>query len=1010
MSLRVLRAMDRSLSSFGAFSNSPRQFSNLTLRTDSIFSHGKSFAQPHLELRSLVVRSFTESSAQLPTVPAKKYFLEQCAESRVFLPSGAEKGHFQPLFDSSARLSKWALLALGTALLCLAKKNDAVQAQGNSVTLDCGRDFNLDVNANGDVVVFIGPGNPYFHHSSKEVSPKKDVGLEKPSPFFCRVEERRKIASILQGAGKRICFLRGSGGIGKTQTALKYAEEHKAEFKHILFVNCQNMKTLNMSLNTIAENWGVKSKSESSHILEFIKELLHRQTDYLLIIDNVDDDEVKREIQKLLPFRLGGSVLITGRLSLDTGVVPSDHVIPLEKVSFEDGLVMFRGLLTNKKALENFDSSFPKEQKSLISRHLGGIPLALKLAACSFNKEEHTISTYVAELTRLTPATMQLFTEMLPLADDFDYRKTVAGSCIPNIESIEKALRENKREIVRDVLRFFAFFGTFEDIPFPSKASMKILRELFASISPGSALYSNETDFEIYWNKVISMLQEYSLLSVHTVGERKMISLPQPIKWAVMSDFLDVHEQAYNEIQLQISQQREAFIGSLLKTWWYDSPDAFREKKEYELDLLKLAWFNQVVEYLNRITDSGNIDDTYLLSFVSILDFLSVYKTTNLFKAEMISKMKAWDVIRDALVSPVNFELKQRIRELPMEKLETLLDGLLGKEKSEKILDAINSLGMAVIDSNPAKAKALFEKTCAEGSSRANFYLGCLYLKKGQNEENEEYKKVSISRALEYYVKQIEQFTSSSMPPFAAEAYHQRAVCYALLGQSRNAFSDFEKALEMEPFNTRWYRNAMSHLSYATSDEWIKVQLMECQRVADGLDALEKSNMFQNASSDVKKILLKYLKCSGKFEYQKQHLRALARDQWILLGKILNYNPSVTSLVLYGCHLSDETFCAIADSLKTNRTITCLKLEWNSDVTDVGIDALTEALVKNETLSEVSLAHHKGVSLLAVLTLLQKASSQLKQLTLTGCVCCNSKESQQTLEKVASKKGIRLIF
>ena len=129
---------------------------------------------------------------------------------------------------------------------------------------------------------FFSPGEP----------PADDDGDSEPEP------ERQRRA-----------VLYGLGGAGKTQIALKFAEEHRDQFESIFWINSSSIDTVEASFREIAEL--LRLPVGSGNLISSVKnQLTHmRDKNWLLIFDNADDIK----LMPYIPQGKHGNILITSR-------------------------------------------------------------------------------------------------------------------------------------------------------------------------------------------------------------------------------------------------------------------------------------------------------------------------------------------------------------------------------------------------------------------------------------------------------------------------------------------------------------------------------------------------------------------------------------------------------------------------------------------------------------------------------------------------------------------------
>ena len=107
-------------------------------------------------------------------------------------------------------------------------------------------------------------------------------------------------------SGQKRFVIYGLAGSGKTELALKYAEERQDSYWGVFFIDGSSRKNASGSYAEIATVGGVEPNERAAK-----NWLLTRDLPWLLIVDSVDDDEV--QLDELLPAGTKGSILITSR-------------------------------------------------------------------------------------------------------------------------------------------------------------------------------------------------------------------------------------------------------------------------------------------------------------------------------------------------------------------------------------------------------------------------------------------------------------------------------------------------------------------------------------------------------------------------------------------------------------------------------------------------------------------------------------------------------------------------
>jgi hypothetical protein len=135
------------------------------------------------------------------------------------------------------------------------------------------------------------------------------------------------------GPRRKVIFLHGLGGIGKTQMAIHFAKKHRDEYSAVLWFDAKNEDTLRQSFQSNARrlpNGGVpqslldntSATSDLQKLVEAVKQWLARPQNqkWLLIFDNHDNPKISQNSDKfaynILPYfpeADRGSIIITTR-------------------------------------------------------------------------------------------------------------------------------------------------------------------------------------------------------------------------------------------------------------------------------------------------------------------------------------------------------------------------------------------------------------------------------------------------------------------------------------------------------------------------------------------------------------------------------------------------------------------------------------------------------------------------------------------------------------------------
>jgi len=196
--------------------------------------------------------------------------------------------------------------------------------------------------------------------------------------FVGRESDFEKLHQDLSRNGS-ICVLSGTGGIGKSATAIEYTYKFEREYAYIFWIQAETPVSCAYSYGQIATHLGLNGDEIVRHqerLVMLSRDFLERTGKrWLLVFDNVDDLSA---LQKFLPSELletKGSILITTR---NASLLPQtiDHtLIELGALALED----CRRLLLTSTGENPKDMRTHPEYKLAgdIASYAGRLPLAL---------------------------------------------------------------------------------------------------------------------------------------------------------------------------------------------------------------------------------------------------------------------------------------------------------------------------------------------------------------------------------------------------------------------------------------------------------------------------------------------------------------------------------------------------------------------------------------------------------------------------------------------------------
>jgi len=282
----------------------------------------------------------------------------------------------------------------------------------------------------------------------------------------------------------------GYGGIGKTETAIKYAHKYKDEYKDIFWVNADSTESLISGFVNIAGllNLSVKDNKEQELAVDAVKHWLETDSGWLLIFDNADNPKLVKNFIPLLP---KGHIILTSRAQIfsDLGImdpIKMDEMSPDESKEF---LLIRTG--RNKHQLEQIEIDAIEQ----LGKELDHFPLALEQAGAYIHEKSSTFNDYLISYRKRG-------IELLEKTKSDRYQKTVATTWSLNFEQVEQT-----SNAAIDLLYVSAFLNPYS---IPLELIVQGANEL------GPVLCESLADVEsnpLALDEVLDPLNKYSLIS-----------------------------------------------------------------------------------------------------------------------------------------------------------------------------------------------------------------------------------------------------------------------------------------------------------------------------------------------------------------------------------------------------------------------------------------------------------------------------------------------------------------
>ncbi|QRV81205.1 kinesin light chain [Ceratobasidium sp. AG-Ba] len=239
----------------------------------------------------------------------------------------------------------------------------------------------------------------------------------KPTPVFTGRQETidQIVACISKGDTQRcVLFLHGLGGSGKTQLALKTAQQTIDMWSDVVFVDATSREAAAETLARFAIEKGIGESHETA-----LRWLGDQQERWLMIIDNADDPDV--DIRRYFPRSNRGSILITTRIKRYTSLAEGySSDIQVSEMQPEEAMM----LLLRAAKIKNTELSTGEREATIkLLKDLGYLALAVLQAGAYIFRSKCSIAQYCEMLTLHRQTTLEKYSR-LPIRID-DYQKSV---------------------------------------------------------------------------------------------------------------------------------------------------------------------------------------------------------------------------------------------------------------------------------------------------------------------------------------------------------------------------------------------------------------------------------------------------------------------------------------------------------------------------------------------------------------------------------------------------------
>ncbi len=314
----------------------------------------------------------------------------------------------------------------------------------------------------------------------------------------------------------------GLGGVGKTQIALEYAYRHYSKYKAVFWVRADSRETLLADFMNIAHllNLIESEQQEQIQVVDAIKRWFRDHTDWLLILDSIDDIIT---IQDFMPIFGKGGILITSRVRSLRNIVP--YPVEIDVMDLEVGMLLLlrrSGILPLEDALDTVSETNRAVARTLVME-MDGLPLALDQAGAYIEETGCSLFRYLNLYQRHSAKLLKR------RGTSSEYPQSVATTWSLSFQKVEK-----DNPVAAEMLRLCAFLH-------PDAIPEELFTEGRDDLGP---VLSTIVDNPIALDAAIEVLRRYSLvkrnaetntLTIHRLVQivlRDAMSIEQQRQWA----------------------------------------------------------------------------------------------------------------------------------------------------------------------------------------------------------------------------------------------------------------------------------------------------------------------------------------------------------------------------------------------------------------------------------------------------------------------------------------------
>ncbi len=310
----------------------------------------------------------------------------------------------------------------------------------------------------------------------------------------------------------------GLGGLGKTQTAVEYAYRYRDFYSIVLWVRADAYEMLVSDFVTLAGllHMPEKDEEDQSRVVRAIKRYLESNSQWLLILDNVEDLEM---VSAFIPVGAQGHTLLTTRTPT-TGTIAQGVEIERMEPTVGAWFLLHRAkLLALDAPLEKASVTDQARAKDIVEV-MDGLPLALDQAGAYIEETACSLSDYLALFRTRRTALLKRRGRLVA-----NHAEPVATTWSLAFEKVEQS-----NPAAADLLRLCAFLH-------PDAIPEALILEGAAELGPVLEPVVNDS---MEFNDAIHELRRFSL--VRRDSELRLLTIHRLVQ-AVLKDRMDEQTQ-----------------------------------------------------------------------------------------------------------------------------------------------------------------------------------------------------------------------------------------------------------------------------------------------------------------------------------------------------------------------------------------------------------------------------------------------------------------------------------